>query len=191
MKSRLLAFLGAALLTTAGQAATLSVTWQHPTMRTDGTPLALSEIGHTLVEYGDCSAPGVWGSRQGSVEVPAPATGVQITAAGWGDKCVRGYTVTTTGVSSDASGVAYKTVPEPPPEPPTLTAVETVVYEIQVNPAHGTRVARAVGTVALGAACGEEIIVWGDARGNYHEVSVDQVTFTRAPKSAIVVAKCA
>lgn len=180
------------LFASAAVAATLNVSWQHPTQFTDNSPLTIDQIESTRIEYGDCDAAGGWGSKQGETIVAAPATSVQITTAGWGLKCVRGYTRATAaagGQESAASGVANKNVPPPVPQPPTFITVETVAYEIRNNPAHGVMLGRAVGTVEYNTPCGDVVIV-DTGRGKYYEVQPDLVTFSKAPKSAIVVARC-
>lgn len=181
------------VITVAG-AATVSVSWTNATQYTDGTPLGASELKGVRIEYGDCASSGVWGTKQGETLVSYPATSVQITMQGWGDKCVRGYTQTNAtaqvpNAESVASNVAWKTVPIPKPNPPVFTVAVADVYEIRVHPLDGPKLARWVGTAEVGAACGDDIIVWGNGY-NYHEVSPDLVEFQKAPRSAIVVAAC-
>lgn len=182
-----------ALLTLPAWPATLNVSWSHPTEFTDGSPLAVSQIQHTRIEYGDCSAPGVWGTKQGETTVVPPATSVQITVSGWGNKCVRGYTRATAaagGLESAASNVAYKLVPVPQPKPPTMTTVENFVYELNLKGNGEIKLASRVGTVAFGVPCGDVPVVQRGGR-TYYEVSPEYVDFARAPNSAIVVAACA
>lgn len=174
----------------AAMAANVEVNWTHPTAFTDGTPLSVGQIASTRVEYGSCAGT-AFGVKAGEVVVNAPATQASIPLAP-GTHCFRAYTKTTAaagGLESVATNVAQKVVPYSPPNPPVLTVINVVAYEIQMHPVQGPRLAREVGRVPLGTACGEEPIVYL-ADGTYYEVPLDQVELYRMPKSAVVVAKC-
>ena len=54
------------------QAASVELSWQHPTARTDGQPLDVSEISHTAVAWQCGDQP------EGSLLVDAPAASVTI-----------------------------------------------------------------------------------------------------------------
>ena len=183
---RILIALALALATVTAGAADVTVTWTHPTQNTDGTALPLASIASTRVEYGSCSG-SAFGTKAGEVTVTAPGTTATITLAP-GTHCFRAYTRTVAaagGLESGPSNAASKVVPFPPPNPPVITVVNIVAYEIQYHPVHGPRLGRNVGTVPLGTACGVAIT------GDYHEVPLDAVTLSKMPKSAIVVAQCA
>jgi hypothetical protein len=121
------------------------------------------------------------------VTVTGPGTTATIALAP-GTHCFRAYTRTVAavgGLESGPSGVASKVVPFSPPNPPTITVVNVVAYEITQHPVQGIRLGRNVGTVPLGTTCGVKVT------GDYYEVPLDQVTLSKMPKSAIVVAQCA
>ena len=175
-----------ALLPLTALAASVTVTWTHPTQNTDGTALALANIASTRVEHGTCSGT-AFGTKAGEAVVPAPATTTTFDL-GPGTHCFRAYTKTVAavgGLESSPSGVASKVVPFPPPNPPVITVVNIVAYEVQTHPMWGNRLGRNVGTVPLGTEC-----VPGEIVDGYYEVPLDQVDLYRMPKSPIVVAKC-
>lgn len=167
-------------------AADVSVNWTHPSQFTDGTSLSVSQIASSRVEYGSCAG-AAFGVKAGERVVPAPTATTTITLPP-GTYCFRAYTLTTAAAGaqeSGPSGVASKVVPFPPPNPPVLTVINVVAYEIQLHPVQGPRLGRNVGTVPLGTECGAQITT------GYYEVPLDAVTLSRMPKSAVVVAQCA
>lgn len=76
-----------------------------------------------------------------------------------------------------------------PPKPPVLGVVNIVAYDVRWQQGGGTKLARAVGTVALGTACGANVITRRGTR-SYYEVPLDKVDLRSLPNSAIVVAEC-
>ena len=166
-------------------AADVTATWTHPTQNTDGSALAIVNIASTRIEHGTCSGT-AFGVKAGEVVVPGPATTTTI-ALPPGTHCFRAYTravAAVGGLESGPSGVVSKVVPFSPPNPPVITVVNVVAYEIKPHPRGVVGLGRSVGTVALGTACGTRIT------GDYYEIPLDQVELSRMPKSAIVVAKC-
>lgn len=172
-------------------AADISGSFTYPTQFEDGSALSLSQIAAVRIEYGSCSGT-AFGVKAGEVSVAPPATSFTITGLSPGTYCLRAYTRTTAaagGLDSAPTSVVSKVIPFPPPKPPVFTVVNIVAYEVLPHPVEGTRLGRNVGTVPLGTACGDEPVV-STMRGDFHEVSLDAVTFTKMPKSALVVAKC-
>jgi hypothetical protein len=166
-----------------------TVSWAHPTQRTDNTALPLAEIRETDVEWGLCAAGGVFPATPAGMKVvPAPAATTVITGLGYGLWCFRARTTDITGAESVNSLTVNKQYLAPP-KPPVLSATITVVYEIASHPVDGIRLAREVGTIPMGAECVNNPI--DTDRGEYYEVSLDKVTLSKMPKSAIVVTKCA
>jgi hypothetical protein len=99
-----------------------SVSWTMPIQYADTAPLPLSDIGKSTV---------VWGTQSGgpypnAVDIPAPATSIQLTRQdlGYGRRCYR-VSVTTTAalgsVQSQWSTERCKNVQAPPNEPTGLT----------------------------------------------------------------------
>lgn len=179
------------LLPAVALAATLRATWNHPTTFTDGTPLPLTMIANTRVQYGDCAADGGMGTIQGETLVVAPTNSIQVTVAGWGDKCMRAYTRATAeggGGESGPSAVALTTVFPTVPNPPTFTSIATVVYDLRIG-RDGVMLARAVGTAPYGSPCGD-VVVTQKGSVKYYEISPELVSFSKPPKSAIVVVSC-
>lgn len=102
-----------ALLPFTASALDVTVTWTHPTSREDDTPLALSEIASTKIEWGLCST----ATYPSSVTVLAPATLKLLTGLSSGLYCFRAYTIDTDGLMSDPTGVVQKNLkakPRPP-----------------------------------------------------------------------------
>ena len=195
---RLLRFAAVAVLLMLGvfnlgraSAGEITGTFQYPTAFEDGTPLALAQLERVRVEYGSCSG-SAFGTKAGEVIVTPPATSFAIPSLAPGTYCARAFAKTLPafgGQESAPSAVVSKTLPWPAPKPPTIVTVSTVVYELRSHPIDGQRLARVVGSVARGVACGPEPIVY--ARGaDYHEVALDKVSLSTMPRSAIVVAQC-
>ena len=178
---------------TPAYAAVLNVSWSHPTSFTDGSPLALAQIASTRIEYGDCSAPGVWGTTLGSVTVTAPATTASVTVPGFGDKCVRGYTRSTAAagnLESVASGVAFKNAPAVAPNAPVFaTPTLAAVYDLKFEKDGGVRLGRVVGEIDAGSVCGSEAVVI-TARRAFHQINSDTARLYKTPKSQVLVANC-
>jgi hypothetical protein len=177
--------LALALVTFTAGAADVQVNWTYPSLNADGSALTLANIASTRVEHGSCSG-SAFGVKAGEVVVLAPAATTTFTLAP-GTHCFRAYTRTVAavgGLESGPSGVVSKVVPFSPPNPPVITVVNIVAYEIQQHPVYGARLGRMVGTVPLGTACGVKVT------GNYYEVPLDRVNLSKMPKSAIVVAAC-
>ena len=177
-----------ALAPLASLAASVTVTWTHPTAFTDGTVLSAAQIASTRVEYGSCSGT-AFGTKAGETTVPAPATTTTVTLAP-GTHCVRAFTRTTAAagnLESSASGVATVTVPFSPPNPPTLVTVN-VVARIAIPTRDGVRVALDVGRVPLGTACGEVV------KDDYATIPRDAVKLNwlgrLAGRNAQFVAEC-
>ena len=161
-----------------------TVSWSHPTQRVDGTPLAISEIKETQVDWGLCSAGTFPSLPAGTLAFAAPSTSGTVPNLAYGTWCFRARTLDTGGRLSDNSTVVSKVILAPP-KPPVLSTVITVAYEINQT-GSGMKLGRAVGTVGLGTACLPGLIIAPD----YYEVSLDSVALDRLPKSAIVVSKC-
>lgn len=98
------------------------LTWAMPTLYSDGSALAASDIAKTTI---------VWGSKpggpytDGTQDVAAPATTVAISrTANYGTRCYKASVTTTPaagGVQSLWSNEACKTVQAPPAAPTGLT----------------------------------------------------------------------
>lgn len=173
------------------QAATVELTWTHPTAFTDGSALAVTQIENTRVEVGTCASPGVFGLKQGEKIVPAPAaiTTLVVNPGTW---CYRAFTkalATAGGQESNPSAVVSNVVPYPKPNPPVLSTTVRLVYEVVADKWDGARLGRAVGSAELGTECvGEPITT---QKGIVYEVPLDKVTLDKMPKSAIVATFCA
>ncbi len=171
-------------------AATVEVTWTNPTQYEDGTALPVADLASTRIEIGTCSAPSVFGTKQGEQVVTAPATVATLTVAP-GTWCYRAFSKTVAGkggLESRASGVVTNVVPYSPPNPPVLSTTVRVVYEVLPHRWDGAKLGRAVGTAPVGTKClGEGITT---QKGIVYEVALDDVTLTKMPKSALVATFC-
>ena len=78
-----------------------------------------ADIKQTRIEYGTCSAPGVFGTKAGDVIVNGVASAGSITNLTPGTWCARAYTMNIYNVESDPSNVASKVVAAPKPNAPT------------------------------------------------------------------------
>jgi hypothetical protein len=108
------------------EAATVTYSGTNPTKNTDGTDIPASGAGSltTLrLEYGTCSAPGVFGTKAGEVSRASPAAGANFTGSlnlNPGTSCLRIFVQNTYGTESDPSNVTVRVVDPPKPMPPTL-----------------------------------------------------------------------
>jgi len=171
------------------------LTWTPPTQNTDGTPL--TDLADYRVAYGTTPT-----NLATTVTVPVPASGYGVTGLAAGPWYFTVSACNVPGVCSIPAGPVTKTVAVPAgvatatvtintvPKPPTgLVVTQSMAYEIKDNP-NGVMLGRNVGTVPLGTACGDAVVVqsWG---ANYHSVPRASVIFSKAPKSVTVVAVCA
>jgi hypothetical protein len=178
-----------AMSSTLASAANVEVSWTHPTAFTDGTPLALTQIASTKIEYGTCSGT-AFGVKAGERVVPAPAATVSLTGFTPGLHCFRAATTTTTaagGLTSTFSGVATKTIDWSPPNPPTIVTVATVA---RIYKASG-ELGKVAGTIPLGKACGELLL--DKKKADWYTVNREDVQLNSVGRksTAILVAKCA
>lgn len=190
-------FIGVALLglialaARNAEAATVNVSWAHPTQYVDGTPLPVADVKETRVEVGTCGpTAGSMGTVEATRTVAGPATSTSVDVPGFGAKCARAYTVSKYDTVSEASVVATRTYPAPNPRPPVVT-IATTAYELREDRVEGVRLGRAVGTVPLGTACEPEPVLYaGWTARPYHAIPASAVALTKAPKSDVLVAIC-
>jgi len=168
----------------------VTVNWTHPTARTNGVALPLSEIKETQLDWGVCAAGNTFPATPvGTRAIAAPATTTTIVGLGYGTWCFRARTADTINLVSANTGTVFKVILAPP-NPPVFTTINVVAYEIKLHPVEGVILGRQVGTVPLGTACGYEPVVY-TMGGEYHSVPLSKVELTKSPKSDIIVAKCA
>jgi len=123
MKNYILA-LSLLLFGSLAGATTVTVTWSPPTQNTDDSAIPASGAGSLKtyrIEYGTCSAPGVFAVKAGEVTRTAPASSTVLNLNP-GTTCVRVFVANTYDVESDASNVATSVVPFPRPKAPTQTS---------------------------------------------------------------------
>lgn len=168
------------------------VRWTNPTTNTNGTAIPASGPGsltETRVEYGTCDGTG-FGTATGEVRVPAPATETTITGFEPGmTVCFRNFARNTYGNESGPSNIGTKTFPTPTPQPPVLTVVPPVAYEIKRTPEGLVKLGRDVGNVMAGTECSEVAFV-ANNHGTFYAVPTEAVTLYRKPRSQILVALC-
>ena len=110
----------------AANAATVTITGTNPTTNTDTTTIPATGEGSLTalrIEYGTCSAPGVFGTKVGEISRTPAAPGASFSHTinlNPGTSCVRAFVTNTYGNDSDASNVAVRTVDPPKPRPPVL-----------------------------------------------------------------------
>lgn len=141
------------------KAATLTGSYTLPTKYEDGTTLPQSSIAYIGVEVGTCTgtAPAyTFGTKEGEVQVPPPATTYSVTVPrSFGLFCARARTVTTLGTPSVYTAAVSVNKVEPAPNPPVLAVpviagmLQTPVYTVTSTGARGTF----VGFVDVGKQC--------------------------------------
>lgn len=192
MRSRIIVFLVSCMASASAMAATATLTWTHPTMNTDGSIIPATgngSIAQTRVEWGACSSTGGFGTKESEVVVQYPANTITIDNFVGGETvCFRAFSKNTYGVESNASAVVAKTFDAPKPRPPVLSTVITVAYEVTLDRKLNLRLARQVGTVEIGSPCMDTPMQTN--KGIYYPIDFQYVTFTRQPRSSIVVTKC-
>jgi hypothetical protein len=184
---RLIAAIVWLLLVGPAYAGSASISWLNPTTRTDGSPLAASEIAGTVVEWSVCNTMGTFGTKLGDVFASGAATAITVNALPGGQTyCFRAFTRDTNGLQSEASGVASKWIPSSPPKPPMLTTIAVVAYESRWD---GSRyvAGKQIGTVELGQPCTQPVTT---APG-YAVIDPKLVKFSRKSKAQYILAQCA
>lgn len=175
------------------------LSWSPPTQYTNGDPLPLSDLGGFKAYFNLRGQP----LSENVRDIPnEAATTYRIDGLTAGDHEFAMTAYTDAGVESNLSSSVFKVVEVPAsvgntsvtiklkPEPPVVT-VESVVYEIKLHPV--TQVAslgRQVGAIAYGVPCVGDPVVQTH-RGQYYEVPMDLAYVAKAPKSDIIVARCA
>jgi hypothetical protein len=195
---RIIGLLAVALVCGIGiaRADTVTATWTNPTTNTNASAIPATGAGSldgAKLEYGTCSAPGVFGTKAGEV-VRARGTGAQPSTASVnlqpGTSCLRVVVYNTFGNTSSPSNVTVSVVPAPTPSPPTnLTVSDPVAYDVRPNEqTFAFDRGRPVGLAKLGAACDEARTTGGDF---YALERPSRVKLNRQPRSAALVARCA
>lgn len=175
---------------------TVTATWTNPTQNTNGTAIPASGSGAldgARLEYGTCSAPGVFGTKAGEVARPRGSGSMPTTATvnlQPGTSCLRVLVYNTFGNTSTPSNVAVSVVSAPTPGAPTnLTVSEPTAYDVRPNESRfAFDRGRAVGTAKIGSACDEERTTGDDF---YALERPSRVKLSRTPRSTALVAKCA
>jgi hypothetical protein len=176
---------------TAGSA---TVTWTAPTQRTDGTALT-NLAGYQLFYTKTLS--GLESAVPVAITAPASTYNVTGLSAGtwyFGMKArdsnnllsVMSNTGSKSIVLGSASGAATITF-QSLPNPPVLGTVIQYAYDTTYHHIHGLRLGKVVGTLPLNSPCFSDINLSTD----YYQIDARQVTYTRAPRSSILVSKCA
>ena len=187
---------GLALITLVGlcvhraDAATAELAWSAVTKRVDGTAVTSAQLKEYRVYYGVCAVGDTLPASPAVVAFAPTATTGVIPNLAYGKWCFA-MSVVDNSVDQNESartGIITRTWLAPP-EAPVFTVANKIAYEVLPHPIEGTRLGRAVGTVPLGTACGNDPVV-STMRGDYHEVALDAVTLSKRPKSAVIVAQC-
>jgi hypothetical protein len=150
------------------EAGSAVVNWTNPVTKADGTPLAV--ISGTRVEWGTCLG-SAFGTLLGSQSTTGVATSTTVLGLPAGTYCFRAFTLSGALVSGP-SNVGSKVIPDSPPNPPVLTTITAVAYEVRGGSANRRMVA--VGSVALGEVCGKPWV----RDGRYARLQPAQVTIT-------------
>lgn len=176
-----------ALAAGPAQAATATMTWENPTQREDGTPLASGELKEVQIDYAKCVAgtntfPA---TRDGFVAFPFPAVTGQIPNLGYGKWCFRARAIDSSGVASVDTGTVWATYLAPP-KPPTLLTVKGLVWDYRLK--GGVEELRLVGTIEAGKPCAGLAPITGH---DLFTVSRADVKLDRGVKrDATLIAQC-
>lgn len=164
-------------------------TWVQPTKNTDGSTIPASGTGRLTgnrLEWGTCTgtAPSyAFGVKSGEQIFTAPATTYTVTGLAPGTWCFRAYASTTYGESAP-SGVAFKTIAPPLPQPPSgLVIADTTVFTVVKRP--DRFVMLPVGTAPAGTPCDTSQSVNG-----YYVIPRAVVTWSGTVRPDVVVATC-
>ena len=100
----------------------VQVSWNLPTARVDGTPLPVSELAKTTVEWGTCGTDTI-AVVEGSQDAAAPATTLTFDHAA-GQICVRAKVTDTQNRVSDWSGTVMAVIEsDSPPNAPVILQI--------------------------------------------------------------------
>jgi len=184
-------FLLLTLLATSAFGANADLTWISATQNTDNTPIPATctvapcgRLVTTVVEYGTCSAPNVFGVKQGEITVASPAVAATVNMVVVQNYCFRVAHVNDYSMQGAFSNVVVKVNPAPVPNAPSgLTTPATVAY--QVLPTLNRISLNAVGTVPAGTACDTSQSVNG-----LYAVPRDAVIWYGNVRPQVVVAAC-
>jgi hypothetical protein len=169
--------------------AAATLTWEHPTEYTDGSPLPLADIANTGLFWSSstCDPEELLGAAM--VLVDAPATEHVIEDLGPGTWCFTARTGTTGGLVSDPSNVASKTITATPFPPENLTAAGgDAVYAILQAP--DRVVLSQIGTLSSPTPCDDQVAV-ADSNGRVaFQVPQSAVTFFTGSSAEVVFALC-
>jgi hypothetical protein len=143
------------LFAAVSQAAVRTFAWVHPTANTDGSALPLTQITRTIVVWGS-SATTMTSSKV--VTGSATTTTLDLAPGTW----YVGARTTANNNDSVVSNVVQVVIPQPTPNPPTLSVVP-VVAGLNMSPVYkilpdGSRSQIVSGFVPVGTACSGPIV---------------------------------
>ena len=180
------------LLPVVSLAGTADLSFVYATKNTDGsvipttcTATPCGKITKGTIEYGTCSGPNIFGTKQGEIALVPPVAAATVSLIVVQTYCFRASNTNDYGVLSSFSNVASKANAPPTPEAPAslIVAVTTV---FQVIPAQGGRFAfNPVGTVPPSTQCDPTQTVNG-----MYAVPREAVTWFGATRPQVVVSKC-
>jgi hypothetical protein len=184
---RLAAWIGLLFLSLGARAELVTISWEHPTLFTDGTPLSLEQIQSTRVEWGTCLGEAFGVAITESMAM-SPASSVTISSLA-GQFCFRAFTQATPeagGTESAASLVGKHEIFGGPV--PILRTWSKSIYDRTSSGAIG----RIVGTAPVGTPCiGPLIRIWLTGV-TFYEVPRSMITLKLGakPRSSMLVGKC-
>jgi len=163
-----------------------TVTWSAPTTNTDGSTISTAgtdAIASYKVQWGTCSG-GAFGVIAGEKTLPATPLTAMLTGIAAGPTCFQMFAINSSGVSSDPSNVAQKTILPLKPSPPSLVAVQlSVVYQV-------LGVKDRFALVPVGTVPGDTQCDTTQSVNGYYAVPRDAVVWYGSVKPQLVVAQC-
>lgn len=158
------------------------LSWTAPTQCADGSPIGDCPVTGFRVETAT-STTGTWTT----VATIGPVISHKVTGVSAGQHCYRVFALSNALVSAP-SNTSCATATGPAPGAPVLKTVDQVAWDVKRRyfGLFGPYELNArVGTVDLGTECTRESVE------GHNGVNRSDVTFTRPPRSKLVVARCA
>lgn len=173
-------------------AATVTLIWDHPVQRVDGSPLPIEEIQNTMLFWRNdtcdvqqlLSAP----SEQTAI-VPSPLNEYVTPDLSEGVWCFTARTIDTDGLISDPSNVVSKEILPRPLSPENLITVD-IEFVYSIRQTRDTISLVPLGTISSGVSCDPNVFV-ADSNGVLaYRVPYESVEWVSDARAEVVFARC-
>lgn len=172
--------------------ATVTLTWDHPDQRVDGSPLPIEEIQNTMLFWRNdtCDAQQLLAapSEQTAI-VPSPLNEYVTPDLSEGVWCFTARTIDTAGLTSDPSNVASKEILPKPLSPENLVTVD-IEFVYSIRQTRDTISLVPLGTISSGVNCDPNVFV-ADSNGVLaYRVPRESVEWASDARAEVVFARC-